>query len=164
MANTTEPVSGLSADCSALALDGGRGRGDEVVTVSFVGAGQKADFSRFNIPSGSDEIISEGWSAYEIERTMAALATISNYINISFEFTSDSLAGAGNRDTITDFQVGTDNIDLTNFAGLSFSGDITLSVSGGNTLVGIDTNGDNTIDMEIFLNGATALTAGDFLL
>ncbi len=89
LANTSEPVSGLSADCPALALDGGQGRGDEIITVSFVGTGEKADFSRFFVSGGSDEITSEGWSQYEINRTMAALATISNYINITFEFTTE---------------------------------------------------------------------------
>ena len=111
MANTTAPVSGLSADCPALALDGGRGRGDDVVTVSFVGAGQKADFSRFNVPSGSDEIISEGWSQYEIERTMAALATISNYIDITFEFTTAANA---------DFQMVLDSNEFSSRGSLGY--------------------------------------------
>ncbi|MDX8354573.1 M10 family metallopeptidase [Cognatiyoonia sp. IB215182] len=81
-----------------------------------------------------------------------------------FEFISDSLVGAGNRDVILDFEVGVDDIDLSAFGGLNFSDDITLSTSGGNTVVGIDVNGDNVDDMEIFVSGVTNLSQGDFLL
>lgn len=80
-----------------------------------------------------------------------------------FEFASDSLAGVGNRDTITDFQVGVDDIDLSNIGGLSFTDDITLTINNG-TIVQIDTNGDDVVDMEIFIDDVTGLTASDFLL
>ena len=81
-----------------------------------------------------------------------------------FEFVSDSFAGAGNRDIIRDFQVGEDDIDLSAIGGLNFSDDIGLNVSGGNTVVAIDVNGDGSADMEIFVTGVTNLGENDFIL
>ena len=81
-----------------------------------------------------------------------------------FEFVSDSFAGAGNRDIIRDFQVGEDDIDLSAIGGLNFSDDIDLNVSGGNTVVAIDVNGDGSADMEIFVTGVTNLGENDFIL
>ncbi len=81
-----------------------------------------------------------------------------------FEFASDSFAGAGNRDTIRDFQVGADTLDLSAINGITFAGDIVLNISGGNTIVGVDVNNDNVADMEIFLTGVTGLSESDFIL
>ncbi|MEL6681199.1 MAG: M10 family metallopeptidase [Pseudomonadota bacterium] len=81
-----------------------------------------------------------------------------------FDFASDSYAGAGNRDTIQDFDLGNDDIDLSGIGGLSFADDISLTVSGGNTVVAIDVNGDDVADMEIFVSGVTGLGSGDFIL
>lgn len=79
LANTSNSVSGIAADCPALALDSGGSLfvPGNTVTVHFVQSG-----TANAIPS--ETITSEGWSDYEIERTMAALATISNYINLDF--------------------------------------------------------------------------------
>jgi serralysin len=81
-----------------------------------------------------------------------------------FEFVSDSYAGVGNRDTITGFEVGIDDIDLSIIGGIDFDEDITLNEGGGNTVVEIDANGDGNVDMEIFIVGVTGLDSGDFIL
>lgn len=59
-------------------LDYGTSRGDDAITVYFVPNGQQANA----IP---DEVTSDGWTQFEIDRFMAALTTISNYINVTFE-------------------------------------------------------------------------------
>jgi serralysin len=101
IANTSESVSGLSADCPASALDSGTSRGDTVITVSFVGSGNTA-----NAIDG--ELTSEGWSSYEKQQFMAALATISNYVNLTFVETTDPNA---------DFQLVLDDFGGSNTLG-----------------------------------------------
>lgn len=91
-----------------------------------------------------------------------------------FEYISDSFAGAGNRDTITDFTVGTDNIDLSNIDGLSFvgtaafsntAGELRLDEDGTDTIVQVDSDGDGSADLEIVVSGVvTGLTESDFIL
>jgi serralysin len=94
---------------------------------------------------------------------------------------SDSGVGAGNRDIITDFQVGVDRIevsrldaDLTtggrqdfNFIGeSSFSGtagEMIQRTEGANTIIDADVNGDGVSDFSIELSGLLTLTEGDFL-
>ena len=87
---------------------------------------------------------------------------------------SDSGTAAGLRDIITDFVKGTDKIDLADFAGtFTFKGTGALggSVPGvnyaqvsGNTIIGIDADGNGTLDMQIELTGLHTLAASDFLL
>ncbi|WP_296425643.1 M10 family metallopeptidase C-terminal domain-containing protein [Yoonia sp.] len=94
-----------------------------------------------------------------------------------FAFVSDSWAG--NADTIADFEIGIDLIDLSvidanlGLAGnQAFSvvggfngtaGQIALDVAGTDTIVMIDRNGDGIAEMEIIVTGVT-LTASDFAL
>lgn len=87
---------------------------------------------------------------------------------------TDSGKASGARDIITDFVRGTDKIDLADFAGtFTFKGTGALggSVRGvnyaqasGNTIIGIDADGNGTLDLQIQLTGLHALTASDFLL
>lgn len=89
LADTSASVTGISGDCPASTLDSGNYRTDDTITIYFVGNGDQANAAdEIADPSGSDEIESDGWSAYEEDRVMAALSTISNYINVSFEETS----------------------------------------------------------------------------
>ncbi|HYJ29088.1 MAG TPA: calcium-binding protein [Allosphingosinicella sp.] len=92
-------------------------------------------------------------------------------------------AGLGSdADTITDFEDGTDIIDLGNWdpdiytpgdqaftfigtgAFTSTPGQLRYSTGGGMTVVEGDMNGDGNADFEIFLTGTFALTAADFVL
>ena len=91
-----------------------------------------------------------------------------------FSAITDSGKASGARDIITDFVRGTDKIDLADYAGtFTFKGTGALggSVHGvnyaqvsGNTIIGIDADGNGTLDMQIQLTGLHALTSSDFLL
>jgi Ca2+-binding RTX toxin-like protein len=83
-----------------------------------------------------------------------------------FVFSAQSDAGLGsNADVITDFQIGRDDLDLSQLGDIawignnSFSGtagEARQSLSGSNTIVEIDVNGDGVRDMHIRLMGITA--------
>jgi trimeric autotransporter adhesin len=92
--------------------------------------------------------------------------------------TTDSGIGVGNRDIIADFVQGQDRVDIGPFIG-SFNfrsggngaADFTGSVmqvafqqSGGNTIVFVDSTGDNVTDLEIQITGLFTLTSADFIL
>ncbi len=89
---------------------------------------------------------------------------------------ADSGAGSGNRDIITDFnQSQGDKIDLLEiidgdfiFMGInSLSGtanEIIYTQTGGNTVIGVDSNADGLADFEIELTGLLTLEATDFQL
>lgn len=89
-----------------------------------------------------------------------------------FIFTSAATAGSGKAsDRITDFQSGTDKIDLAAFD-TTFNGTAGLLGGGqrsfwfdaaGGRLLG-DQNGDGIADWSIFVTGVTRMTADDFLL
>lgn len=99
-----------------------------------------------------------------------------------FSYVSDSYAGDGNRDTITDFTAGEDLIDLNSIdANVSLAGDQSFSfvgaaeftgtpgqvryeVSGDDIIVQIDRNGDGLEEMEIVLQGQPGVSATDFIL
>ena len=76
-------------------------------------------------------------------------------------------------DRITDYEVGTDRIILRSIdadtttggdQAFTFGGTLTLSQSGGDTIIALDTDGDTVADAEIHLTGLLTLTAGDFVL
>ncbi len=96
-----------------------------------------------------------------------------------FVFATGTTSKGSNRDRITDFQRGIDDLDLrgidadTGTAGnqaLQFSGFAARAHSvwqaqiGDTTLLRGDTNGDAVMDFEIEINGASRLGIGDFLL
>ncbi|PCH72121.1 MAG: hypothetical protein COC12_06730 [Rhodobacteraceae bacterium] len=79
------------------------------------------------------------------------------------------------RDVIQDFELGIDRIDLSDlvagtlsFVGTSgFSGtgaEVNAVITGGNTTVRIDVDGDGAADMKIILAGVTGIQDGDFIL
>lgn len=96
-----------------------------------------------------------------------------------YDDATDTGLDAGNRDIITDFEVGTDHIQLwrifdgfqyvPDLLGTGFSGGGARQVgftnpNGTTTLVQVDSDGDGAADMEIELTGMLTLTAGDFVL
>lgn len=86
-------------------LDSGLFRGDTTISVYFVGNGQTANA----IPG--ENIDSEGWSSAEKDRVMAALASIENYINVTFEISANPNA---------DFQLVLDTDDFGDEGYLGF--------------------------------------------
>lgn len=85
-------------------LDSGTQRTDSNISVHFVTAGDRANFS-YLTDSRQDDIRSEGWSGYEKARFMAALDTIADVTNLTFTQTSNENA---------DFQVVLDTNELNN--------------------------------------------------
>jgi Ca2+-binding RTX toxin-like protein len=101
-----------------------------------------------------------------------------------FEYNTVAESGlaAATRDVIYDFVQGSDRIDLAGIdansaaagnqafsfiSAMAFSGvagQLRASVSGGNTIVAGDVNGDRTADFSIVLVGVYALTAANFTL
>ncbi len=89
---------------------------------------------------------------------------------------SDSYAGAGNRDRITDFQTGADLIDLSNlnitdsfvFVGSSeltgTAGQLGYYNSSGDTIIHADLDGDGVSEFEIQLDGIMTLNANNFIV
>ena len=90
-----------------------------------------------------------------------------------FETVSDSVIG-GDEDVITDFEPGTDRLDLSALASgmtLQIGGALTgtglstrTAETGGDTLVYVDADGDGSSDMRFVLQGTTGVTEQDFLL
>ena len=76
---------------------------------------------------------------------------------------ADSLKGTVERDFITDFSHAEgDRIDLSAFGGISFAGNISVSVnSDGNTIVTVDLAGES--DLQFLLKGNIDLEASDFI-
>lgn len=100
-----------------------------------------------------------------------------------FQKLTDSNPGAALRDTVDDFAVGVDKIDLSAIdaipggtddafvflpvEGAAFSltqPEIQFSFSTGNTIIAINTDTDTTPEMRIVLTGTVNLTAADFVL
>ena len=74
------------------------------------------------------------------------------------------------RDTVVDFQQGSDRIDLVSWGPMTFIGDAAFSgegpeartsIKGGSTLIFGDYDGDGAADFSIRLTGAFTLTQGD---
>lgn len=94
-----------------------------------------------------------------------------------FNLPEDSGMGAGNRDIITDFNntAQNDRIDLSALGALISQGSggaaaligtvaqFSWEQSGGNTIISIDSDGDNAADMEIELTGLHTLADADFV-
>ncbi|WP_394178766.1 M10 family metallopeptidase C-terminal domain-containing protein [Yoonia maritima] len=83
----------------------------------------------------------------------------------TFIFTSASDSWATSADTINDFEVGIDAIDLSGInADLSATDALVLSDDGVDTRIEIDRDLDGTAEMVILVIGTTGLTTGDFIL
>ncbi len=88
--------------------------------------------------------------------------------------TTDSGAAAGVRDIIVDFTNGTDKVDLSAFTGDfvfkgtgAFTGtahEVNYAQVGGNTILGMDADGNGSLDFQIELTGLHTMTSSDFLL
>src|SRR5690606_2683062 len=92
-----------------------------------------------------------------------------------FDYNSNGASGigSGNRDIITDFATGTDQIDLADFSGSfvflgtsAFTGtanEVRYVQSGGDTIVQVDTDADASTDFEVQLTGLISLNSSDFV-
>jgi Ca2+-binding RTX toxin-like protein len=83
----------------------------------------------------------------------------------------DSMVGLG-RDVITDFQQGSDLIDLSALNASRYigsgafsgrAGEVRYATFNGGTIVELDSNGDRLADFQVELDQGVALTYGDFL-
>lgn len=86
-----------------------------------------------------------------------------------FNAASDSAVGKM-RDVVTDFQSGSDHIDLHLTSASTFTGTqasaygVWYQVIKGDAIVSVDVTGDGRADMHIELDRVTSLTASDFIL
>jgi Ca2+-binding RTX toxin-like protein len=100
--------------------------------------------------------------------TMTGGAGVDHFV---FLAATESAAGS-NRDVITDFAPGVDKIDISALAaGLTFigtsgfsgvAGQIRYNATSG--VVFVDIDGDRSADFSVLLQGAPAISAGDFIL
>jgi Ca2+-binding RTX toxin-like protein len=107
------------------ALDSGNARTDTDISVYFVPAGQSGNFNDGNPNDDSDEVVSEGWTQFEIDRFMAALASIEAVTNVTFTQTSDPNA---------DFQLVLDDNELLASDGAGLLGYFYLPNASGQSL------------------------------
>lgn len=163
----------ITGGAGADTIDGGSGNdrltggfGDDVLS-----GGRGRDV----LDGGSnDDTLNGGWGADQLTGGFGADVFV-------FDFLSDSAAGASHRDVITDFERGIDRIDLAQIDadramtgdqaftfigsdGFDAAGQVRLQLSGADTIVQADRNGDGLADMEIMLTGVVGLTASDFIL
>jgi Ca2+-binding RTX toxin-like protein len=91
----------------------------------------------------------------------------------TFVFREGDTGRGAAADRITDYEVGTDRIILRSIdadtttggdQAFTFGGTLTLSQSGGDTIIALDTDGDTVADAEIHLTGLLTLTERDFVL
>jgi Ca2+-binding RTX toxin-like protein len=100
----------------------------------------------------------------------------------TFAFATTAESSRTTPDTISDFVHGTDRIDLSAIDGdgtagsvnmfnwigsaafTGTAGELRFALSGGNTLIMGDTNGDGVADIQIVLSGSVTVASGDFLL
>jgi hypothetical protein len=127
--------------------------------------------------AGNDRLIGGAGNDTLIGGSGADQLTGSSGIDV-FKFSSAADIGklAGARDVITDFQQGTDKIDLHDVfggvaghltSGSTFNGttnDVITYSSGGATYVSGDLNGDKVADFTLELSGMYKIAAGDLIL
>ncbi|WP_342077116.1 M10 family metallopeptidase C-terminal domain-containing protein [Yoonia sp. SS1-5] len=117
-----------------------------------------------------DDQITGGWGADTLTGGLGADSFV-------FHIASDSAAGRGQRDVITDFETGHDMIDLGLIAtsapdGLAFigtrdfdgAGQLRLDQDGTDAVLQLDADGDGHADLEILLLNTTDLSASDLIL
>ncbi|MBN8531310.1 MAG: tandem-95 repeat protein [Alphaproteobacteria bacterium] len=149
--------------------------GSFAVTVTF-GNGNDS----YGYGSGNDTVMGEGGN--DTLYGTIGLDTLSGGTGADrfiYDAVNNSGTSAGNRDIVTDFsQAETDKIDISPFTGLATfqaggngAADLAGSVfqvsfgqSGGNTIVYVDTDGNNAANFEIELTGLFTLAGGDFIL
>ncbi|WP_162617688.1 M10 family metallopeptidase [Yoonia maritima] len=83
----------------------------------------------------------------------------------TFIFAAASDSWAGSADTITDFQVGIDVIDISGFdADFTVPGTLVVAGNGFDTTIEIDRDLDGTAEIAILVTGVTGLSTDDFIL
>jgi len=162
-------------------LDGGNGndtlRGDDGNDTLLGGAGDDVLFG-----GAGNDILNGGDGNDTLDGGAGADTMTGGAGKDTFVFRQDSISSGYALDTITDFTRGTDKISLSmidakaatavddafSFIGTqSFhkvAGELRYQVTGGNTYVYGDVNGDGVADFGILLKGITAVSASDFIL
>ena len=172
-ANTVRIGTGFS-DANALVSLGGGTDTLEINTSS--GSTILVDSVEIVTGSGGDDVVTNiGATGATFKLGVGAdTATGASGVLDTFEFANAAEAGAGLGERITNFDIGTDRLDLSDFlsGNISFIGAAAFSGVGGQVrfddgteTVQIDLNADTTADFEVTLDGVTAATfdAGDIV-
>ncbi|WP_287436183.1 M10 family metallopeptidase C-terminal domain-containing protein [Maritimibacter sp.] len=154
----------LRGDSGANTLNG---RGGADILFGFEGndrlIGGDGDDTLLNGAEGRDVLIGGGGRDFMIGGADAD----------RFVFREGDTGTGAAADRIDDFEAGVDRIILRSIdadtttggdQAFAFGGTLTLSQSGGDTIIALDTDGDTVADAEIHLTGLLTLTAGDFVL
>ncbi len=154
----------LRGDSGANTLNG---RGGADILFGFEGndrlIGGDGDDTLLNGAEGRDVLIGGGGRDFLIGGADAD----------RFVFREGDTGTGAAADRIDDFEAGVDRIILRSIdadtttggdQAFTFGGTLTLSQSGGDTIIALDTDGDTVADAEIHLTGLLTLTAGDFVL
>ncbi|RVU39407.1 hypothetical protein EOI86_09270 [Hwanghaeella grinnelliae] len=152
------------------------GTGADTITIDSIGSFANVDGVEFVFGGvGNDTIINIGASGTIFTLGDGGdVATGASVASDIFEYVAQTDADVGELEQITNFQAGTDEIDISTLiqgtfayigaAGFSESGNTEARFVDGTETLEIDLNGDAVADMEIIMNGITAndLTDSDF--
>jgi len=154
----------LRGDSGANTLNG---RGGADILFGFEGndrlIGGDGDDTLLNGAEGRDVLIGGGGRDFLIGGADAD----------RFVFREGDTGTGAAADRIDDFEAGVDRIILRSIdadtttggdQAFTFGGTLTLSQSGGDTIIALDTDGDTVADAEIHLTGLLTLTERDFVL
>ncbi|WP_395023057.1 FG-GAP-like repeat-containing protein [Dongia sp.] len=175
---TWAPVSGKTADAVGNLSGGNAGTDTVVSSISYtLGTGIEnltlSGGAAINGTGNADTNTMIGNTAANILTGGKGADTLTGDLGAdTFVFAAgDTGATQATRDIVTDFQVGTDKLDISALdqfrflATAAFDGDkdaLHTVSSGGNTILEGDINGDKVADFQIELTGSKTLTTADF--
>lgn len=176
--NTANYANAAGAVTVNLATNSATGDGNDTLTniAGIVGSANadniSGNASANNLQGGAGNDTIGGQDGVD---TLVGGADVDSFV---WDANSESGIGAGNRDIVTDFnQSQNDQLDFSGFAGaftfqaggngavdFATTQQIAYQQVGGDTILYVDSNGDDATDFEVQLSGLVNLVVGDFIL